>query len=252
MDLQILVIVVVVVLSILDAVMKKAKKRGLELPQNAEPAATSEAEQGHPRPVPGPDAASRPSTAGPPSAGRRQSALDILVPPEIRKELEDLVSGGGPRPGQPTPPPTRASGSGEFSGTSASSDRLSLPMPGEPMETSGPAWAPTPERSRAPRPAEVRSRAPRPLEVRSRESHLEPVARTESLSTAEVRDNRSVRLPAPAPVGADYAPSPEGRAPDPSQLGLDTVTGLRRLVVAREVLGPPVALREDGEFGASR
>lgn len=242
MDLQILVIVVVVVLSILDAVMKKAKKRGLELPQSDEPPGVSEAGQGRPQPVSGPEAASRPSRAGPPSAGRRQSALDILVPPEIRKELEDLVSGGGPRAGQTTSPPTQASGSGQLSETSTPSH--SLPPPREPVETSGPAWLPTPERSRAPRPAEVRSRAPRPVEVRSRESSV-PIAEGR-------RDDRAIRLPAPAPVGADYAPSPEGRAPDASQLGLDTVTGLRRLVVAREVLGPPVALREEGEFGAPR
>ena len=250
MDLQILVIVVVVVLSILDAVMKKAKKRGMELPQSDEPSGASEVGRGRPLPVPGPDAASGPSTASPPSAGKRQSALDILVPPEIRKELEDLVSGGGPRTGQPTPPPTQASGSGEFSGASAQSGPRSLPLPGEPMETSGPPWAPTPERSRAPRPAEVRSRAPRPVEVWSRESRLEPVARTAPSSVGEGRDDRPVRLP--ASVGADYAPSPEGRAPDPSQLGLDTVTGLRRLVVAREVLGPPVALRDEGELGTPR
>lgn len=251
MDLQILVIVVVVVLSILDAVMKKAKKRGMELPQSDEPSGAPEVRQGRARPVPGPEAASRPSTAGPPSAGKRQSALDILVPPEIRKELEDLVSGGGPRIGQSTPPPTQASGSGDLSGTSAQSGPHSLPTPGEPMETSGPAWAPTPERSRAPSPAEVRSRVPRPVEVWSRESR-QSAASTASPPIAEGRSDRSVRLPAPAPVGADYAPSPEGRAPDPSQLGLDTVTGLRRLVVAREVLGPPIALREDGEFGAPR
>lgn len=243
MDLQILVIVVVVVLSILDAVMKKAKKRGLELSQGDE--------QAHPQPVPGPDAPPRPSTAGPPSAGKRQSALDILVPPEIRKELEDLVSGGGVMPGQPTSPPTQASRPVEFSGTSSPSDPHSLATPGAPVETSGPAWVPTPERSRAPRPAEVRSRAPRPMEVRSRESR-QSAARTVSSSTADGQSDRSVRLPAAMPAGADYAPSPEGRAPDVSQLGLDTVTGLRRLVVAREVLGPPVALREDGEFGAPR
>ena len=42
-----------------------------------------------------------------------------------------------------------------------------------------------------------------------------------------------------APVSAGGAGGAGGR------LGLGTVGGLRRLVVAREVLGPPIALRDE-------
>ncbi len=238
MDLQILVIVVVVVLSILDAVMKKAKKRGLELPQSDEPAATSEVEQGHPPPVPGPDAASRPSTAGPPSAGRRQSALDILVPPEIRKELEDLVSGGGPRAGQTTSPPTQASGSGELSGTSMPSDRRSLPAPSEASasSTADPSWEKegslgewlAPDHGRSAPQVEVRSRVPRPLNVHA----------------PEPRPERRAVPSVPTTPGSPARPHP----PLASRLGFSTMSDLRRNIVAREILGAPVALRDDGQW----
>lgn len=276
---QIWVLVVVVVLSILDAVVKKAKKRGLGLPEGDEPSGAGEVEQERPRPVPGPDGAQRfpgpvaapgpetarpgprdltrrgpqprpqPSTTAPRSAGKRQSAFDILVPPEIRKELEDLVSGGKAESGRRPPSPTRASGPGEPSGSSAPGP-LSVPVPGPAREASG-GWDPTPERDRAPRPVEVRSRTPTP-DVRARDSRLDATPRATSAPAHQMSGDRLSPEPAPMLPGADYVPKPDARPPNANEMGFGTVAGLRRLVVAREVLGPPVALRDDGSEAIGR
>ena len=278
---QIWVLVVVVVLSILDAVVKKAKKRGLGLPEGDEPsgAGAGEVEQERPRPVPGPDGAQRfpgpvaapgpetarpgprdstrrgpqprpqPSTAAPRSAGKRQSAFDILVPPEIRKELEDLVSGGKAETGRRPPSPTRASGPGEPTGSSAPGPP-SFPVPGHAREASG-GWDATPERDRAPRPVEVRSRTPTP-DVRSRDSRLDATPRAAPGPAPQTSGDRLSPEPPPMLPGADYVPTPDARPPNANEMGFGTVAGLRRLVVAREVLGPPVALRDDGSEAIGR
>lgn len=262
---QIWVIVVVVVLSILDAMMKKARKRGAGLPEGDGPLSEESVGDGsvaveredaepvggpaprapsQPRPRPGPQPQPwpqpQPSTAGQSPPEKRPSAFDVLVPPEVRKELEDILSGGGgQRTGQGTPSPTA-------SGPSGASGSRSAPVPGTPVPDSTPhepddpwrepndPWqrAPLPERSRAPRPIEVRSRAPRSVEARTRER---------------------------APVRADSPPVPAHRPPEPDRpgfgtvgLGFGTINGLRRVVVAREVLGPPVAMRDEKEIGTIR
>ena len=77
-------------------------------------------------------------------------------------------------------------------------------------------------RDRAPRPVPVRSSEPRRVEVRPVEPH--PVA-------PPLVKPRPAEREAPASAGG--------------WLGLGKVDGLRRLVVAREVLGPPIALRDE-------
>lgn len=272
---QIWVLVVVVVLSILDAVMKKAKKRGLGLPEGDEPSSASDGEQERPRPVSGAEGASRlpgpapaprtersssgprsstgpresvprlprqprpsPSTAAPPSAGKRQSAFDILVPPEIRKELEDLVSGGAGGPSRREPSPTRASGPGQPSGTSVPSDRRSLPTPSEASAPPTPdsSWDeggslgdwPVPDHDRGAPPVKVRSRAPRPVNVHAREPRRE--------------------RPAVPSVPATPRSPARPHLPIASRLGFSTMADVRRNIVAREILGAPVALRDDGRW----
>lgn len=93
-------------------------------------------------------------------------------------------------------------------------------------------WEP-PIRDRAARPVEVRSRAPRALD---RESPIagqatETEGRRHPLADAATRSRRT--------HSSDVA----------DRLGLADARALRRIVVAREVLGPPLALRED-ERGA--
>ena len=85
-----------------------------------------------------------------------------------------------------------------------------------------------------------RDRAPRQIEVRSREARpLPPRPRAE-------------RRPVPVVAGTarkEVAAEREG-AVRGGGLALGSVSGLRRLVVAREVLGPPLALRDnDRESG---
>lgn len=108
------------------------------------------------------------------------------------------------------------------------------PLPPVPVPAS-PELETAPPRDRAPRPVEVRSR-----EFRSREAReIVPHRRTEA-------------RPAPAasaPAAAEHVSGREGgrgrgdATREPGVLGLGSVRGLRRLVVAREVLGPPLALR---------
>ena len=91
-----------------------------------------------------------------------------------------------------------------------------------------------PVRDRAARPIEVRSRAPRSFDPVSRIASGEPGIEKSPHSLAAVsRRSRSTDLG--------------------DRLGLTDAQALRRVVVAREVLGPPLALRDDdGRSGGHR
>ena len=109
-----------------------------------------------------------------------------------------------------------------------------------------PAVAPERVRDRRPLPPEpvmvLRDRAPRPVPVRSRE----PRPADARLADARPTEPRRVR-PRPAephPAEREAPASGGGAVGAGGRLGLGTVGGLRRLVVAREVLGPPIALRD--------
>lgn len=116
----------------------------------------------------------------------------------------------------------------------------------EPTRPAGPRTRPVPapvsqevqvvpSRDRAPRPVEVRSREFRPREAREVVPHRRAEARPDSMDAGG--------------VSAEHVPGREGGrgrgdgTREPGVLGLGSVRGLRRLVVAREVLGPPLALR---------
>ena len=101
---------------------------------------------------------------------------------------------------------------------------------------------------RAPRVQEYRDRAPREIKVHSREAR--PSAPRRSVPDRRIDE---VRVPVVARRAAEGAAA---RGAGPEQpvipgvgrgegLGLRSVSGLRRLVVAREVLGPPLALRDE-------
>ena len=93
-----------------------------------------------------------------------------------------------------------------------------------------------PRRDRSPRPVEVRSREVRPREARD----LAERTWTEERDVAvEVRTTRTDGGRRRMETGWGG----EGGAP-----GMGSVRGLRRLVVAREVLGPPLALRDEEPF----
>ncbi len=109
------------------------------------------------------------------------------------------------------------------------SEALAQPAPLAPPAPMEPAPPEPPVRDRAARPIVVRSREPRPA--------------------VQDRPERTAARPA----AAKAKPTPVGRrrrtsaAPLDDKLGIGTRRGLRRALVAREVLGSPVALRdEDG------
>lgn len=116
---------------------------------------------------------------------------------------------------------------------------------------------------RPPRPApaapvvELRDRTPRKIEVRSREPRLpeRPQAGAEMARTEALPKPVAAAPAAPVPPVtevarglADVTPTREGLG---DRLGLGSAAALRRAVLVREVLGPPVALRDGGQGGAS-
>lgn len=221
MDFQVLLIAAVVILTILDAIGKRARKRAQQMPPGQEEEARPgldplPGEEG-PAPRRTPDAPRMPQApprphAPPKPATARTSALDILVPPEIRKELEDLIRGDAPEPEPDRRPPAKP-----------------LPAPGTDSASAASEL-----------PVEARSREPRSTEPRR--ATREPVQRPDSH-----------RLLPDLPPGSDASgagvgDAPRKPAPPPGaggRFGLGTLGGLRDAVVAREVLGPPVALRDD-------
>lgn len=96
-------------------------------------------------------------------------------------------------------------------------------------------WEP-PIRDRAARPIEVRSRVPRTVDRESRTARPSPeIERT------------------PHPLADVATLSRRSRSSDVAdRLGLTDARALRRIVVAREVLGPPLALRDDERDAGGR
>ena len=91
-------------------------------------------------------------------------------------------------------------------------------------------------RDRAPREIQVRSRDPRPMEQLPAPADLPPA--------------REVVARTAAPEGQALPdPPPSTRRPRSTELGkrlgFGSAADLRRLVVAREVLGPPLAMRDE-------
>ncbi|MDE2782970.1 MAG: hypothetical protein OXK77_08440 [Gemmatimonadota bacterium] len=109
-------------------------------------------------------------------------------------------------------------------------------------------------RDRAARPIVVRSREPRPVEQRPEwaDPQEELDVATPPLPTPlppERKPPTPTRRPASSPPAPRRwtRPRPAGTAGPEDALGLGTIGGLRKALVAREVLGPPIALRgEDG------
>ena len=109
-------------------------------------------------------------------------------------------------------------------------------------------------RDRAPREIEIRSRNPRPVDSRP-ERLPAPSAAGLPPSAGPAPLPGAAPLPEPVPAGASRArrevpaptlPTPARRTVDlANQLGLGGAGALRRAVLAREVLGRPLALREE-------
>lgn len=190
---------------------------------------------------------------------RKRAAEQQGPPDEEWDPLTALAEGREPaaRAGGEAPPARRQQVPGGF--------ELWSETPGGPHALDPVERDPVDEHA-APEPA-IRDRAARPIVIRSREPR--PVSRMPERAGSEagsiVREHQPPpisperKLPA-APGVPDSpwlsAPTPPGvrrptrpgrtRAGSPEdRLGLGTPTGLRSAIVAREVLGPPLALRDD-------
>lgn len=119
-------------------------------------------------------------------------------------------------------------------------ERLAQPPPAMPVVVPDPlprAAPVVPYRDRSARPVEVRSREARPREARD-------------LAERAWTGERASPPAAPKPGGDGERQRAETRGGgEGGVLDLGSVRGLRRLVVAREVLGPPLALRDSDLFG---
>ncbi len=224
MDIRLFVVVMAIAI-IMDIIGRMARKRAGE--QQVQPgeewdmlnALTEQAEElrRRHREAPGPGEAPPPGEVPPPGEGPSPGAVPPLgaVPPRVDAPMarrEQMIGGFEVWPDVP-----------------------SAPAPPEVVET-GPVVEPVAAepvfRDRTPRPPVAqepvfRERSPRPLVIRSGDGRLLDGDRS-----------RPARLPLPP----RRRPA---RRPD-DRLGLGTVGGVRNAIVAREVLGPPLALR-DGE-----
>ena len=184
----------------------------------------------------------------------RLEDLDWL--PGVHEEEDEQRTGRdpvAPEKAAPAPEPTRPPVPTRVPEPARVSEpvRVREPAPqprSAPPRPTPPAVPPDGYRDRAPRPVVVRSREARPIESRRRERRPSAaesrVAERAAAGTEQLlrRLREPERAPSAEPAGAAAA---TGAGPG-DRLGLGSRRGLRRLVVAREVLGPPLALR-DGE-----
>lgn len=200
--------------------------------------------------VPGHGAAG--ARAGAPGPGRAQPQGAVAAPgrpkggflAELLREIEAQASKGAsvPSPGGSTPPQSsRRAGSSASAATQAVPEEAGLPTFGVPepvpseasrrpparvhdqpreaadpwaLESTATAWEPVPEPAPAPRPPRSSSR------------------------------RRSASEPQSAPA---VARPPSSAVDDGGAYGLRNRDSLKRVIVAREVLGPPLALRKTGQ-----
>jgi len=154
----------------------------------------------------------------------REPVGPVRPPPRERPVRDDLMPHAPP---EPAPQPVTLRGQIE---------RMFEPVPQVPTApVVVPEPAPVPEpvvtrRDRSPRPVEVRSREARPREAREIAERAWAEERDEVAAVPKTGDGVRRRV--------EVRWGGEGAGP-----GLGSVRDLRRLVVAREVLGPPLALR---------
>lgn len=197
--------------------------------------------------------------------------LDVLT----GEEREPFVSRGRLAPGEGAAGGER-SPSGQRPGAADRRPPLGLPSPSERLDRLAaareaaesfvaPMVKPPPEPvadvpvplgqqpHREARALELRDRAPREIEVRSREPRS---TERRPLPVEEPRIQAVRQSAAPTPPAA-VSPSSSAAARRPAEirpaqgsvgdrLGLGSATALRRAVLVREVLGPPLALRDEG------
>ena len=234
MDFSVIVLLMVI-MAILDMIGRMVRKRagGAQMP-NGDPVDGADVLKY----VTGDDPRESPETRGSVRAERDQGGL--AVPQRVEM--------AGP------PPVERLSAAEGFPAVKRPPAAEGLPAATPPVPVSGPR---VPElRDRTLEEIELRDRAPRELVLRSRDPR--PVERQPSARVAGTSDSVPATLRAPGESTIRRVPPkpPAPRTPSRSpgrrhstgvvdRLGLDSAAGLRRVIVAREVLGPPVALRNE-------
>ena len=162
------------------------------------------------------------------------------------EQLYRAGPGLGPPPGGR---PVRVAPAREVVETFVAPIAKPVPEPPDVVEVPPPRSTFDEEETRIPgaRTLELRDRAPREIEVRSREPRpQEPRAVLEE--RAEAVSQPALPLPAVSGrVGGRVQGAAPGAGNVGGRLGLGGTAALRRAVLMREVLGPPLALRDRGE-----
>ena len=175
-----------------------------------------------------------------PGAGERRHRAE-RAGPDMTGGAHEPASGGPQRePDDPWALPSATSPTAKIA-EPVVAEPTAWPEPSVPAE---PVPAPAseeivPYRDRSPRPIEVRSREFRPREARE----IVPRSRDEADPAPVVAG--AVKERAPGEAGGRRGVEGMGGSAVP---GLGSVRDLRRLVVAREVLGPPLARRGEERF----
>ena len=192
----------------------------------------------------------------------RKRTADQQGPPgeewDMLKALAEGRDPPGPAAGEAQPARREQQVAGGFELWSETPARPGARDPVELKPVVEPA-APEPVvRDRAARPIVVRSREPRPVERRPErpDPQEELSVRTRPLPAPLPPERKLPAPPRPAssPPAASRSTRPRrtGTAGPEDRLGLGTIGGLRNALVAREVLGPPIALRGEGRESERR
>jgi hypothetical protein len=208
-----------------------------------------------PRPPPRPGAeagagpGSEPIRAERSGSARKPESSEGLIPSEVWEEILGLARGGPLPPKRPPASPKSEAPPEEVTGRGLA--EVPQPRAGRPDAT---RTAPTPR----PREISDRDRSERPRGIPERDRTPRPRSPEMIRSPAEIRpvraqESRPSRAPVPAAiasgevgtageVGESAAPQGEGRSP---LFGDGSVEELRKAIILKEVLGPPLSLRDE-------
>ncbi|GMV04228.1 MAG: hypothetical protein AMXMBFR53_05090 [Gemmatimonadota bacterium] len=248
---QLIFVGIIVLFSILEAVARKGKERqggGGDLPVPEEEARPA------PRPRSAPETRSRPAPAssGPPAYDhdasyddkvegrptRPRPTSEGLIPAEVWDEIQRMARGEAPVEAPPPPPPPRP-----------------RPPPAKPSPRPGGA---PPARRTPPKPAPARG-VPTARRVPAEVSRPVPAGKPETVDAGalEGSPDHAVHL-SHAAYGTPVAGRLTGFAPEASGRRASREAGaarellrggparLRQAVILQELLGPPLALRDEG------
>jgi len=225
------IILVFIAIAVIQGIGQKrrqdAKKRQkpMGVPPRPPQRASTRPSQGASTP-PGPETQARPT----PSGTAKPGGSEGLIPSDVWQEILGLARGTAQVPGTRTAPPESVEGPEERPRS---------------LEASHGAGEPTPE-STSPEPPirdrQIRPRTPeeirRPSETAPKEKEVVPVSPPLPAAASAVP---AVKPPDPAASGSGEG----GREARAQLFGEGSVEELRKAIILKEVLGPPLALRDE-------